>query len=342
MGYVFMLLKEHTGVRVLITGVTGFVGGYLATVLAQNADLILYGVARNPAKLLPELRSRITCFSGDLTSPTLVQEVLQETKPAMIYHLAGQASVPTAWSDPWQTFQANVLPQLNLLQNLVDLGLEAQFLSVTSSKVYGSVSETQLPIGEDTPLCPDSPYGVSKASQDLMALQYYLSHQLPIIRARPFNHIGPRQGANFVTASFARQIALAEAGKLSPVVRVGNLSVQRDFTDVQDVVRAYVLLVARGRAGEAYNIGSGRAVTVQYILDVLLSLSTIKITVEEDPARMRLSDQPVSYGDISKIRRETGWQPEIHLEESLRQILNYWRQQVAIEKTAVEPELGCA
>ena len=317
--------------RILITGVTGFVGSYLASALTQKRDCRLYGVARNPEKLLAALHARVTCFNGDLESATFVKDVLNQVKPSEIYHLAGQAFVPTAWSDPWQTFRTNVLPQLNLLQGLIDLGLPARFLSVTSSKAYGAVSEEALPIKEDWPLHPDNPYGVSKASQDMSAQQYYFSHQIPIIRARPFNHIGPRQSANFVVASFARQIALAEAGFSAPVIRVGNLNAQRDFTDVRDVVRAYLMLMEKGQIGQAYNIGAGRAVSIQSILDSLLRLSEIEISIERDPARMRPADQPVLYGDIGKIRREIGWQPEIELGTSLQQILAYWRQQVTVE-----------
>lgn len=316
--------------QVLITGITGFVGSYLASSLARRQDLVLYGVVRNPEKMRPALQEQVTCFTGDLESATFVSEVLSRVKPQAIYHLAGQAFVPTAWSQPWQTFRTNVLPQLNLLKGLVDLGLKARFLSIGSSKVYGPVSEKELPIKEDLLLSPDSPYGVSKATQDLMAQQYYFSHHLPVIRARPFNHIGPRQRANFVTASFARQIALAEAGLAEPLIRVGNLSVKRDFTDVRDVVRAYILLMEKGRPGEAYNVGSGKAVTVQEVLERLLGCSQIPINVEQDPSRMRPADQPVSYGDISKIEWEVGWQPEIALEKSLQQILDYWRRQVKV------------
>jgi len=315
-------------VRVLITGVAGFAGGYLAEELAKDPAWTLYGVTRKPVALRPPLRERVTCLSGDLRSAGFVRDVLAQARPDVIYHLAGQAFVPAAWSKPWATMEANVRPQLNLFQAMIDLGMKARFLSVTSSKVYGHAPAECMPLREDAPFCPDTPYGVSKATQDLMARQYFLSHQLPVIVARPFNHIGPRQKETFVAASFARQIALAEAGARSPVVRVGNLSAARDFTDVRDVVRAYILLVEKGRPGEAYNVGSGRAVPVQRILEQLVSMSRVRIRVEQDPARMRPVDQPLSYGDTTKIRAETGWQPAIPLEVSLRHILDYWRAEV--------------
>jgi len=316
-------------VRVLITGITGFVGQHLAQMLLAEQSVILFGAARNLSKLSPELRRQTTCFEGNLQSKAFVVSVLQQAQPTHIYHLAGQASEPQAWSSSWDTFQTNLLPQLNLFQGMLELQLQSRFLSVGSSKVYGAATLQELPINEEKAFMPDSPYGVSKAAQDLMAQQYYLSHQLPIIRVRPFNHIGPGQSSDYVTASFARQIALAEAGLSDPNIQVGNLSAKRDFTDVRDVVAAYLLLMAQGTPGQAYNIGSGNAVAIQTILDTLLTYSQIKIETEQDLARMRPVDQPISYGDIQKINRELGWQPKISLEESLCQILNYWRQQVS-------------
>lgn len=316
--------------RILITGVTGFAGGYLASHLAQNKSAELFGADIHP-RILPELKDRVALFVGDLQSPEYVTDTLKQVRPDAIYHLAGQPFVPTAWSNPWQTIQLNVLPQLNLIKGLIELEMNPRFLSVTSGKMYGLVSDELIPLKEETPFQPDNPYDLSKVTQDLMAQQYFLSHQLNIIRARPFNHIGPRQTSRFVAAAFAEQIARVEAGLSEPVIRVGNLAVARDFSDVQDIVRAYRLLVEKGRPGEAYNIGSGRAVEVQHILDVLLSLSDTEIKIEPDPSRMRPVDQPVSYGDNTKIKTETGWQPEIPLEESLRNILDFWRRIVAAE-----------
>jgi len=286
----------------------------------------LYGIDISPKSLSSEFEAEV--FVGDLLSEDFVKDVLQQVKPEAIYHLAGQASVSSAWTKPWQTLQLNVRPQLNLFKGIIALGLETRFLSVTSSKVYGHACDAQVPFVEQEPVCPDNPYSLSKVTQDLMAFQYHLSHRLNIIRARPFNHIGPRQRPDFVTPAFARQIAMAEAGLTPPVVKVGNLAAARDFSDVRDVVRAYTMLMEKGRPGEAYNIGSGRAVVIQDMLDTLIDMSRIDIEVEQDPARMRPVDQPLSYGDISKIKNEIGWQPEIPLEETLRQILDYWREEV--------------
>lgn len=311
--------------RVLITGVTGFVGGYLASHLGQDPQLELYAIVRDPKRLLPSLHKRVVIFTGDLCNAEFVVQTLKKIQPNQLYHLAGQSAEPQAWSDPWSTFQANVQGQLNLLSGMIDLGLKTRFLTVTSSKVYGAVPSSQMPISEATPLRPDSPYGVSKAAQDLMAQQYYLSHQLPVIRVRAFNHIGPRQSTAFVTAAFAHQIASIEAGLREPIMKVGNLAVKRDFTDVEDVVRAYQGLMSQGEPGQVYNVSSGKAVAVQQLLDILLRLSEVNIEIKQDAARMRPSDQPISYGNIIKIRQEINWEPTISIEDSLARILDYWR-----------------
>ncbi|HEY85041.1 MAG TPA: NAD-dependent epimerase/dehydratase family protein [Chloroflexi bacterium] len=313
--------------RVLITGINGFAGGYLATYLNQKQSTTLYGIDISPKGLGSEFEAEV--FVGDLLDEAFVKKVLAQIRPDAIYHLAGQASVSSAWTQPWRTFELNVHPQLNLFKGMAELGLETRFLSVTSSKVYSHACNAKVPFVEDEPICPDNPYSLSKVTEDLMAFQYHLSHNLRVIRARPFNHIGPRQRPDFVTAAFARQIALAEAGLTPPLVKVGNLSAARDFSDVRDVVRAYVMLIEKGRPGEAYNIGSGRAVVIQDILDKLIALSRIEIKVEQDPERMRPVDQILSYGDTGKIKREIGWQPEIPLEDTLANILNYWRKQTS-------------
>ncbi len=317
--------------RILITGITGFAGSHLAAHLMHTTNATIFGVARHPDRLPPELRRRVTCLRGDLQDTACVKQVLTDTEPDVLYHLAGQPFVPTAWANPWETIRLNVLPQLNLLQEIVAQKRQVRFISVSSGKVYGVATPDRIPFREDMLLQPDNPYDLSKVTQDLMALQYFHSHGVLTVRARPFNHIGPRQTHHFVAAAFARQIAQIEAGLQPPVLKVGNLEAERDFSDVRDVVRAYALLAEKGIPGEAYNIGAGKAVPVQSLLDILLEMSSAEITVEPDPARMRPADQPISYGDISKLQKQTGWQPEIPLEDSLRDILNYWRGIVAAE-----------
>jgi GDP-4-dehydro-6-deoxy-D-mannose reductase len=205
-------------------------------------------------------------------------------------------------------------------------------LVVGSADEYGLVRPEELPIGEDTPLRPYNPYAVSKVVQDMLGYQYFASHSLHVVRVRPFNHIGPRQSAGFVTAAFAKQIAEAEAGRSPPVIKVGNLEAKRDFTDVRDMVAAYYLALSKGEPGEVYNIGFGTARSIREILDILLAESKIELTVQEDPTRLRLSEVPIVACDSRKFRECTGWEARIPLEESLRDILDYWREEVEKEE----------
>jgi GDP-4-dehydro-6-deoxy-D-mannose reductase len=309
----------------LITGITGFAGGHLAQILLDRGDSLV-GVARHTQTGLGHLRQAVTLISADLSDPAAVTSLLNDIRPEAIYHLAGQAFVPTAWADPWGTLENNIRPQLNILQAMIRQNSPARLLIVASNQVYGEVEAGQLPIDEDTPLRPNNPYGVSKVAQDMLALQYHLSHGLDVLRVRAFNHIGPRQNPVFVAASFARQIAQIEAGIIEPSIRVGNLTAKRDFTDVTDVMRAYALLVDHGEAGEAYNVGAGQAHSIQYLLDVLLSYSNASINIEQDPSRMRPSDVDSVYADISKLQAKTGWEPNVKFEDSLRSVLDYWRE----------------
>jgi GDP-4-dehydro-6-deoxy-D-mannose reductase len=314
-------------VRALITGITGFAGGHLAQILLDRGDKV-FGVARDQGAGLAHLSQAIIPVIADLQDPAVISRLLHDLQPDAIYHLAGQAFVPTSWSDPWATLENNIHPQLNILQAMVEQKSKARLLIVASNQVYGHISRNQLPVNEETPLCPDNPYGVSKVTQDILGLQYHLSHGLDVLRARAFNHIGPRQSPVFVAASFAKQIAEIEAGQKEPIIHVGNLDAERDFTDVIDVMRAYALLVDHGEPGEAYNVGTGRAYSIQYLLDVLLSYSQAKIKIEQDPARIRPSDISIIYADNSKLRAATGWEPTYEFAESLRRVLDYWREEV--------------
>jgi GDP-4-dehydro-6-deoxy-D-mannose reductase len=314
-------------VRALITGITGFAGGHLAQVLLDRGDEV-FGVARDEGYTLAHLTQKIQPVIKDLQDIDVVKATLAEIRPDVIYHLAGQAFVPQAWANPWDTFTNNVRPQLNILRTMLDLNISARLLVVASNEVYGHVSPDKLPVGEDAPMRPENPYGVSKVTQDALALQYHLSHGVDVIRARAFNHIGPRQSPVFVAASFARQIAEIEAGRKEPVLLVGNLEAMRDFTDVVDVMRAYALLAENGQSGEAYNIGTGRAHSIQDLLNLLLSYTRVNITIQQDPTRMRPSDVPVVYADNTRLKASTGWEPTIKFEDSLHRVLDYWRTQV--------------
>jgi GDP-4-dehydro-6-deoxy-D-mannose reductase len=314
--------------RALITGITGFAGGHLAAHLLARGDVEVYGVADALGFGVDHLERPVRVVIADLRDAQVVEDVVLEVRPDHIYHLAAQAHVPASWQAPWETFENNVRPEMNILALMVREGLKARLLVVASNEVYGAVSAERLPVDEETPLEPVNPYGVSKVAQDLLARQYYLSHGVDVIRARAFNHVGPRQSSGFVAANFARQIAEAEVGLREAMVRVGNLEAERDFTDVEDVVRAYALLMERGRTGEAYNIGSGRPRSVGRLLEELLKLSPVEVRVEEDAARMRPTDVAVIYGDIGKLRGDTGWEPGVPFEESLCRVLAYWREEV--------------
>lgn len=313
--------------RALITGITGFAGSHLAQILLDRGDKVV-GVARSRTKTLDYLSQPIEPITADLRDPNAVNQLISDVQPEAIYHLAGQAFVPRSWANPWDTMESNIRPQLNILEAMLSCGCQARLLISTSNEVYGRISEDQLPVRENTPLHPQNPYGVSKVTQDLMALQYHLSRNVDVLRARAFNHIGPRQNPFFVAASFAKQIAQIETGLNEPVIYVGNLEAQRDFTDVIDVTRAYALLIEHGESGEAYNIGTGRAYSIQYLLDVLLNYSNIRIEIKPDPERMRPSDIPVIYADNSKLCSQTGWQPLYKFEDSLQRVLDYWRKEV--------------
>lgn len=314
--------------RALITGIGGFAGSHLADYLLAETDWQIVGCVLNECDIPTHLQDRIECQAVDLRDPSAVRHMLAKVAPDFIFHLAALAQVGDSWRNPWPVLQNNILAQLNLLQALADLGASPRTMITGSNEEYGLVQPEELPLTEENPLRPNSPYGVSKITQDMLGLQYHLSHGLPVIRVRPFNHIGPRQAPGFVAPDFSRQVAEAEAGLRPPRMQVGNLEARRDFTDVRDMVRAYYLAVTQGIPGEVYNIGSGQSHAVQELLDVLLSFSRVDITIERDPTRLRPSDVPEVRCDASKFHALTGWEPSIPFETSLRDVLDDWRQRV--------------
>lgn len=314
--------------RVLITGIGGFAGSFLAEHLLE-CGYPVWGIVRSDAGHAAHLEDRVQLRTADVVERDGVRKVLEEARPERVYHLAAQAFVPTSWDAPWETLETNVRGQLNVFLALLELDLPARVLVVGSNEEYGAIRPEALPLDEATPFRPNSPYAVSKIAQDMLGLQYWESHDVHAVRVRPFNHIGPRQSPQFVAASFAKQIAEIEAGVRPPVLKVGNLDAKRDFTDVRDVVRAYHLVLERGDPGEVYNVGSGEAHSVQELLDILVEASSVDVRVEPDPTRMRPSDVPVSYADISKITSVVGWEPRISFEESVRSVLAYWRDVVS-------------
>lgn len=324
--------------RVLITGITGFAGSHLADfLLAEHPDVQIFGTRRWRSRLenIEHLEGRIELLECDLRDSTAVHTALQEVEPDRIFHLAAQSYVPASWRAPAETLSTNIVAQANIFEAVRALGQDPLVQIAGSSEEYGLVYPDEVPITESNPLRPLSPYAVSKVTQDLLAYQYFRSYGLRVVRTRGFNHTGPRRGEVFVTSNFARQIASIEAGKQSPIIRVGNLKAQRDFTDVRDMVRAYWLALEKGQPGEVYNIASGTAVTIQELLDGLLELSEVRVEVEIDPDRLRPSDVEILIGDSSKFSAHTGWEPAIPLAQTLQDLLDYWRQRVGSAATSV-------
>ena len=315
--------------RILITGVAGFVGRHLFNRLCtQYPAAIIHGTAIEQP---PQMgNDRLHYHVIDLKNYDAIYNLIAEVQPDQIYHLAAQSSPRKSFLIPWETLENNIKAQLNIIQACIDLALQPRILVISSAEIYGPVQPDQLPIHEDSPLRPTNPYGVSKVAQDMLGLQYYLSHKLPIIRVRPFNHFGPGQSEGFVASDFAAQIARIEMGLQKNVIEVGNLSAERDFTDVRDVVQAYTMIMEKGIAGEVYNVASGKPYSIQYLLDNLLKCSETAIQVQIDSARMMPIDVPIVRGDATRLQTLCGWQPIIPFETTLVDVLNDWRNRIRL------------
>lgn len=311
--------------NVLIVGGAGFVGKYLLRHLKSNYDWHL------SATKLPneEIQvSDVDIYSLDIMDKDAITALLMQVKPDYIYHLAAQSSVALSWKNPNLTVDINIKGCLNLLDAVRESGLTPKIMLIGSGEEYGRISQEELPITELTLPRPGNLYAATKTCQNMIGNIYATAYNMDIILVRAFNHIGPEQAPMFVASDFCKQVAMIEKGQLPPVMKVGNLSARRDFTDVRDVVRAYGLLIQKGLKGETYNIGSGNAITIQSILDCILSLSTQTIKVEIDPDKLRPIDVPVIEADITKITHCTNWQPQISLEQTLKETLDYWRQTI--------------
>ena len=315
--------------RALVTGAAGFAGSHLVDYLIANTTWDVYAFVWERASLEHLAQhERVHVLTGDIVNESSIHEAVMQAQPDHVFHLAAVASVPQAYQNPGPTMMTNILGQVNLLQTLVHLDPMPRTLVIGSADEYGLVSKGDLPITENALMRPANPYAVSKITQDMMGYQYFRTHGLPVIRVRPFNHIGPRQRESFVTPAFAKQIAAAEAGLQEPVLRVGNLEARRDFSDVRDIVRGYHLAATKGEPGEVYNMASERSYSIQYLLDQLLNLSHLPFRVEVDPERLRPSDVPIFVGDCTRFRGRAGWRAEIPLRTSLSDTLNYWRHRV--------------
>lgn len=309
--------------RIFITGATGFAGSHLVDELLAAGDEVVALVHGETSHQPTAEHDHLQTVEGDLLNLAQVKAAVAEARPDVIYHLAGQASPGRSWQNPALTLAVNSGGTANVLEAAVAYG-RPRVVVVTSAEIYGPVQPDALPITEATPPRPHHPYGVSKLAAGLLVGLYWQRYQLPVVEARPFNHIGPRQAAGFVVPDFASQLAAIKLGQQPPLIHVGNLSAERDFTDVRDVTRAYRLLAERGRPGETYLICSGQPISIHYLLNALLEIAGVEVEVRYDPARMRPSDTPQLYGSFDKIWQETGWRPEIHLRQSLTDAFYDW------------------
>lgn len=317
--------------KVLITGVTGFAGSHLVEFLHSRGDCEIHGIYRWRSRMenIEHLTQLITLHECDLRDAMNTYDTIARIRPDWIFHLAAQSFVPTSWVAPSESLSTNVMAQVNIFEAVRRLGLKTRIQLACSSEEYGMVYPEETPIKETNPLRPLSPYAVSKVAQDMLGYQYWMSWKVDSVRTRGFNHEGPRRGPVFVASDFAKQIADIEKGKKAPILHVGNLEAKRDFTDVRDMVRGYVLATEKGKPGEVYNLASGKAITIRAMLDKLIALAKVEVKVETDPARLRPSDVEVLIGDYSKFHADTGWEPKIPFDQTLEDLLNYWRQRIA-------------
>lgn len=314
--------------KALITGITGFAGSHLAEYLLKK-DYQVFGTTRGGnTKNIKEFKDKLILVKVDINDKDNINKTISDIKPEEIYHLAAQASIPVSWNSPEDTMTTNAIGAIHLLEAIRKSNTNPLIHVAGSSEEYGLVKEDEVPIKETNTLRPLNPYSVSKVTQDMLAYQYSKSYRLKIIITRGFNHTGPRRKEGFVCSSFAKQIAEIEKGLKKPIIHVGNLEAERDFTDVRDMVRAYHLALQKCIPGESYNICSGKVWKVRKVLDILLEISKVKVKVEQDKSRMRPSDIPVLSGDNNKFVKQTGWKPKIPFEKTLKDLLEYWRREV--------------
>ena len=326
----------------IITGITGMVGSHLADFLLENTDWKVYGLARwndkmdNIEHLMSRinLKNRIELIYGDINDLSSMLGVFERVKPDFVFHLAAQSYPKTSFDSPLETLETNILGTAKVLDAIKTLKLTPVIHICASSEVFGRVPKEALPIHEDAGFHPASPYAISKVGTDLIGRFYAEAYNMCVMTTRMFTHTGPRRGDVFAESTFAKQIAMIEAGQIEPVIRVGNLDSLRTWSDVRDAVRAYYLLVTENPvAGEYYNIGGSYTCTVRNMLEHLISLSTVDgIEVVVDPDRLRPIDADLQIPDTTKFKKHTGWEPVISFEKTMLDLLNYWREQIASNK----------
>jgi len=327
--------------RCLITGITGFVGSHLADYLLANTDWDIYGLCRwrspldNISHLLPRInnKDRVHLSYAELRDSDSIKTAVCDVLPDYVFHLAAQSYPKTSFTSPLDTYETNVQGTSRLLEALKQYAPEAIIHVCSSSEVFGRVSKDKLPINEECGFHPASPYAISKVGTDLIGRFYAEAYGMNVQTTRMFTHTGPRRGDVFAESSFAKQIAMIEEGQIEPVIKVGNLDSLRTFADVRDAVRAYhMLLTVNPIKGAYYNIGGNFTCTIGNMLDHLLLLTDKNITVEIDPERLRPIDADLQVPDCSKFKAHTGWEPKIGFEQTMSDLLNYWRSRVKTQK----------
>ena len=317
--------------RVLITGISGFIGSHLAEYVNSNLNQPqLYGLIRPHSSLanLKKVSGQVKYYTADLLEFPSLLSPLDEIRPDFIFHLAGRGAPSFSSSLPARTVEVNLVGTINLLEAIRELHLNPRIVIASSGEAYGLAFADELPMKESSLFRPLNPFGVSKAAQDMLGFQYFKSYNLKIIRARLFSLVGPRQPEYCFISGLAKQIAEIEKKKKDPILYAGNLENKRDYTDVRDLVRALWLIAEKGEEGEAYNLGSGQAWFGKEILKTLLGMTRAKIVVETEEKRLRPADPPILLADINRLVKLTGWKPQINLKQSLLDVLNYWREEI--------------
>lgn len=314
--------------RALVTGMAGFAGSHLAELLLQEG-LSVHGTVVSDVDADPDLarlaRSAVA-HRCDIRSYADVSRLIATVEPHVIFHLAAVSSVPYGEEHPDELFAVNLSGTVHILEAASRYAPNCTVVVISSPEVYGKVAAEECPIKEERALMPVHSYGLSKALGENVALFYHRQRGLSVVILRPFNHIGPRQADSFVCSNFCKQAALIDLGRMPPVIRVGNLSSVRDFTDVRDVVRGYRLAAERCKSGHIYHIASGIGTPIREVLNIVLSFVDRKIEVEQDPSRLRTVETPVFIGDASRFAAETGWRPRFSLTQSLYDCFRYWRE----------------
>lgn len=311
--------------KALIIGAAGFVGPYLAAQLSDECEMQVYATKLSH-EALRNIKAEV--YNLNILNKEEIVDLLYKIRPDYIFHLAAQSSVAVSWKNPGLTIDVNIKGSVNVMDAVRELYYKPRVLLIGSGEEYGHILPGETPICEDNHLRPGNLYAATKVCQNMIAKIYTTAYDMELVMVRAFNHIGPKQAPIFVVSEFCKQIVEIEKGLKEPVIMVGNLKAMRDFTDVRDVVRAYALLAQYGKAGETYNVGSGHALEIRQILDLIISLSNVSVEVKVDPNKIRPVDVPIIEADTTKLRKATGWERRISLEQTIQETLDYWRENI--------------